>query len=390
MDFLQQVFLGNTLRSWLTALLVFGASLALLRLLERLVLHRMGRYARRTVTYVDDLVAAVLGKTKGFFYLAVALWAGVQFVGLPARLEGVVEVAAILALLVQAGIWSAEGITYYVTRYRQDVIEEDAGAATTMAAVGFVGRLVVWSVILLLALDNLGIDVTALIAGLGVGGIAVALAVQNVLGDLFASLAIVLDKPFVIGDFLILGDHMGTVEHVGLKTTRIRSLSGEQLIFSNQDLLSSRIRNYGRMRERRVVFQIGVTYGTSRDDAARIPEMIRQALEKHDQVRVDRCHFKEFGDSALVYETVYYVEDPAYNVYMEIQQAANLELLERFREEGIEFAYPTRTVIVEASHTPGGGSSGVVSMGPPDTDRAGAGPGGAAGPAESAPSAEAE
>ncbi len=172
---------------------------------------------------------------------------------------------------------------------------------------------------LLLALDNLGVDVTALVAGLGVGGIAVALAVQSILGDLFASLSIVLDKPFVIGDFIIVGDLLGTVENVGIKTTRVRSLSGEQLIFSNADLLNSRIRNYGRMYERRVVFTVGVTYDTP-----------RHKLE----------------DFSLDFETVYYVQDPAYNLYMDIQQAINLELYQRFADEGIEFAYPTQTLFL--------------------------------------------
>ncbi|HKK08681.1 MAG TPA: mechanosensitive ion channel family protein, partial [Gemmatimonadota bacterium] len=191
-------------------------------------------------------------------------------------------------------------------------------------------------------------QIKTLLAGLGVGGIAVALAVQTILGDLFASLSIVLDKPFVIGDFLAVGEHTGTVEQIGIKTTRIRSLSGEQLVFSNADLLSSRIRNYGRMRERRAVFTVGVTYGTPPGTARRIPDLIREALAEHDEVRVDRCHFKAFGDSALIYETVYYVSDPAYNLYMDIQQEVNLELMRLFAEEGIEFAYPTRTVHLRA------------------------------------------
>ena len=193
-------------------------------------------------------------------------------------------------------------------------------------------------------LDNLGYNVTALIAGLGVGGVAVALAVQNILGDLFASLSILFDKPFVVGDFLIVDEHMGSVEHVGLKTTRVRSLSGEQLIFSNSDLLKSRLRNYGRMYERRVAFQTGVTYETPREKLKLIPGIMRAAIEAQQKTRFDRSHFAAYGDFSLNFETVYYVLGPDYNLYMDIQQAINLQIHEQFEAAGIEFAYPTQVL----------------------------------------------
>jgi small-conductance mechanosensitive channel len=215
-----------------------------------------------------------------------------------------------------------------------------------MVALGFIVKLTLWSLILLVALDNLGFNIRTLIAGLGVGGVAVALAVQNVLGDLFASLSIVLDKPFVIGDFLIVDDHLGTVERVGLKTTRLRSLGGEQLIFSNSDLLKSRLHNYGRMFERRVVFSVGVTYQTPRAKLELIPTIIREAIQAQDKTRLDRSHFKAFGDFSINFESVYYVLGPDYNLYMDIQQAINLQIHKRFEEEGIEFAFPTQTLFV--------------------------------------------
>jgi small-conductance mechanosensitive channel len=202
-------------------------------------------------------------------------------------------------------------------------------------------------VVVLFALDNVGIKVTALVAGLGVGGIAIALAVQNILGDLFASLSIVLDKPFVVGDFVILGEFMGNVEHVGLKTTRVRSLSGEQIVFSNNDLLSSRLRNFGRLRERRALFTLGVTYQTPREKLQKIPGMIKQAIESIEKTRFDRSHFKSYGAFSLDFETVYYVLGADYALYMDIQQKINLQIHEMFENEGIEFAYPTQTVFVE-------------------------------------------
>jgi small-conductance mechanosensitive channel len=196
----------------------------------------------------------------------------------------------------------------------------------------------------LLILNNLGFDVTALVAGLGIGGIAIALAAQKILSDLFASLAIVVDQPFVVGDFVIVGSQMGTIERIGIKTTRIRSLSGEELICSNADLLGSRINNYKRMTERRVVFTIGVTYQTPADKVEKLPGMLRTAVESQDQVRFDRAHLARYGDFALVYEIVYWVLTPDYNLYMDIQQRINFSIYRQLQDEGIEFAYPTQTI----------------------------------------------
>jgi small-conductance mechanosensitive channel len=239
-----------------------------------------------------------------------------------------------------------------VARARKRRMSSSPAAATSLAAVGIVARLVAWSMVLLVMLDNLGIDVTALVASLGVGGVAVALAVQNILGDLFASFSIIFDKPFVVGDFLMIDTHLGSVEHVGLKTTRLRSLTGEQLVFSNSDLLRSRIRNFGRMMERRVSFEIGVTYQTPREQLRRIPGMLRHAIESQPNTRFDRAHFKSYGDFSLVFEIVYYVATADYNTYMDIQQEINLSVHEQFEKDGIEFAYPTRTVFVHNQPVP--------------------------------------
>jgi small-conductance mechanosensitive channel len=238
-------------------------------------------------------------------------------------------------------------IKFLIDRYRRKKIESNAAAVTTLSSIGFVLKTLLWFILLLVVLDNYGVNVTALVAGLGISGIAVALAVQNVLGDLFASFSIVFDKPFVIGDFIIVGDFMGTVEYVGLKTTRVRSLSGEQLIFSNTDLLKSLIRNFKRMFERRVVFTIGVLYQTSYEKLIEIPEMIQSIIESHSQARFDRAHFKEYGAYSLNFEIVYWIQDPDYNVYMDIQQAINLSIFRQFKEKGIQFAYPTQTLLIE-------------------------------------------
>ena len=230
-----------------------------------------------------------------------------------------------ISLILQIAIWGNGLITFWFRNYAERKADSDLSSRTTIAAFSFVARTMLWIMLALVALNRLGYDVTALITGLGVGGIAIALAVQNVLGDLFAALAIVIDKPFVVGDAISVDTMTGTVEHVGLKTTRLRSVNGEQLIFSNADLLKSRIRNFKRMQERRVVFLIGVTYDTPPDTVARIPTMMREAIEAQQQVRFDRSHFMSYGDSALNFETVYFVMTADYLAYANINQAVNLD-----------------------------------------------------------------
>jgi small-conductance mechanosensitive channel len=344
MSLLDSEILNNTLRAWIVALALGAASVVVLRVLTGTLVRRVAAVAERTATYWDDVLANVLRSTKGWFLAVVALLILVTVLELPADWEVAIRRVAAVALVVQGGFWAAAGLTGWLAGYRRTEIADDPAAATTVGAIGFVGKLVLWSVVLLLALDNLGMDVTALVAGLGVGGVAVALAAQNILGDLFASMSIVLDKPFVLGDFIIVDEYQGSVEHVGLKTTRVRSLTGEQLVFSNADLLRSRLRNFGRMKERRITFAVGVIYQTPRDKLALVPTILREAVEAQNQTRFDRAHFKSFGASSLDFEVVYYVKVPDYNTYMDLQQAINLRVVERFAAEGIEFAYPTRTV----------------------------------------------
>lgn len=345
-------FLQNDLVDWLIAAAVAVGSMLLLALLRRVIGWRLAKMARRSKSQLDDDLVNVLSHTRGPFLFLLSLYLGLHFVDLPTNLESIVNSVIIIALFLQAGFWAGALLKLALDRYGEKQLAENPASVTTLNAIGFLGRLLLWSVVLLLTLDNLGIDVTALLTGLGIGGIAVALAVQNILGDLLAALAIVLDKPFAVGDFVIVDDHLGSVEKVGLKTTRLRSLSGEQLVFSNADLLGSRLRNFGRMYERRVVFPLGVTYQTERSKLELIPQILCEAVESQgESVRFDRSHFKAYGDFSLNFETVYYVLAADYNLYMDIQQAINLTIHRRFEEEGIEFAYPTQTLFVEKSVT---------------------------------------
>lgn len=346
MDILSIELADNTVQSWLIALAVAVAAFVALVIVKRFINSRLSVLVKRTESKWDDAFAELVAHTNSLFLFIIALFIGSLFLDLHGIQREIVFSVAAVAVIVQGGLWLNGLIQFVLNSEASRRRQMDPASVTTVNAMGFVGRLVLWAVVLLLILQNLGVDITALVAGLGIGGVAVALAVQNILGDLFASLSIVLDQPFSVGDFLIIGDLLGSVEHVGLKTTRLRSLSGEQLIFSNADLLGSRIRNYGRMFERRVVFNLSVTYQTPREKLIRIPTIIRLIIEEQEKVRFDRSHFQAYGDFSLKFETVYYVLGSDYNLYMDIQQAIYLQIHEAFEQEGIEFAYPTQTILV--------------------------------------------
>ncbi|MDQ1816952.1 mechanosensitive ion channel family protein [Massilia scottii] len=337
-------FWGIGLMAWGIALAVAALAATLLGALKALLVRRLGAIAVRTATYLDDVAVAVLAATHPVFLILAGLYLGSLTLALPPRAITIVSHAAVVVLLLQIARWGDTGVREWLEHYRQRRSGDDVAATTSTAALGFIARTALWLVIALMILDNLGVNITTLIASLGIGGIAVALALQNILGDLFSSLSIVLDKPFVIGDFIIVDGSAGTVEYVGLKTTRLRSLGGEQIIFSNSDLLKARIHNYKRMQTRRIAFSIGVTYQSTEQQVQAIPKIVEDAVGAQAEARFDRAHFKEFGDSALIYEIVYYVLSADYDAYMDIQQGINLALFRRFAQEGIEFAYPTQTL----------------------------------------------
>jgi small-conductance mechanosensitive channel len=336
---------GNSLFHWLiVAGVVLGIFLAL-RLLKAVLAHRADALVQKQKADWPLAVESLLRRTKSWFLLIVALFCGGYFfLSLPKDMMEILLSVAVIALLIQAALWIDGVLIFALSRYAEKNKDVDAASVTTLSALGFVGRLTIWTAAVLLAISNLGINVTTIIAGFGVGGIAVALAAQNILGDLFASASIVLDKPFVLGDYIVVDDKMGTIEYIGLKTTRLRSLTGEQLVFSNTDLLKSRIHNYKRMNERRVLFTIGASYDTPYEKVAALPSVLREIVESQQPTRFDRAHFARYGDSALIFEVVYYVLAADYTTFMNVQQAVNLAIFRRFAEEKIEFAFPTQTI----------------------------------------------
>lgn len=345
-DYLQNEIFMNSVQSWFTSFVIASAVILLAFVARHILLRRVQSMLddrQQALRIVHDLVK----QTRWLFVLIVAVSLGSGVLEMQTKIRTVINTITVIALLIQMGLWASAAFRVSIERYRERQRTENPASVTTINILNFVTRLLLWVIVLLLVLDNLGVNITALVAGLGVGGVAVALAVQTILSDLLSSLSIALDKPFVVGDFLMVGDMLGSVEYVGLKTTRLRSLSGEQLVFSNTDLLGSRIRNFGRMYERRVAFNLGVTYQTEREKLRRIPGIIREAIESQQHTRFDRSHFKEYGAYSLNFESVYYISSPDYNQYMDIQQAINLAIHEAFEREGIEFAYPTQTLIMQ-------------------------------------------
>ena len=343
---LEQVIWGQSVLRWLAAASILALVPFVTTVLRRRIVRKWGDIAARTSTRADDTAVRIIAATRTWFLVALGIMAASLVLELNDRVEGSLRMGALIAALIQAGIWAGIAIEMAIHLYFDS--QEEGPARTGAGVLRFMARAILWSLVALMILANLGVDVTALVAGLGIGGVAVALALQNILSDLFASISILLDKPFVRGDFIIVGDELGTVEKIGIKTTRVRSLGGEQLVFANNDLLQSRVRNYKRMEERRVVFRIGVVYETPADKLEAIPGALREIVEGMELTRFDRAHFAAYGDFALQFEVVYHVLSSDFAVYMDIQQAINLAIFRRFEREGIAFAYPTQTL-----HAPG-------------------------------------
>jgi len=349
-DLLAHRWLGTPLAAWLTAAAVLVLGWGALLLARRLAVRRLERFAAHTATVVDDLLLGALQRTSKFFLFMVALAAAVKMLpALRGDARDVVGLVARIAFLFQAASWGNGAISFWLHRSTAERASHDRSSITTLNVLGLVGRIVMWVIIALLALDAFGVDVTALVTGLGIAGVAVALAVQNILGDVLASLSIALDKPFAIGDVIVVDTFQGTVEHIGIKTTRLRSISGEQIVIANAELLKARIRNFQRLTERRAAFTLTFPLDTPAEVMERIPQLVEEAVTANEPVRFDRSHFSSITDQTLAVETVYFVLVADYRVFMDIQQRINLSLLRRLAAEGVSLAVPTRSVVVRGN-----------------------------------------
>ena len=326
-----------------TMLVLLGATL----LARRIAGHYYRRAHAAGRTDLFELPFELVSRTNSIFLVAMAAVAGLQFVHLPPRGRELVDSALTVVTFWQIGVWASVSVSWWLERNRQMHHAEDRVAASSLAVIAFIAKAIVWVMVVLMALENLGVNITTLVAGLGVGGVAVALALQNILGDLFASLSITFDQPFFVGDSITVAAFSGNVEHIGIKSTRLQSISGEQIVISNADLLKSRLRNYGRMVERRVLFTIGVTYETPVEQLEQIPVLVREIIQGIADTRFDRCHFACHNAASLDFEVVYHVLTADYTRHMDIQQEIHLKLHREFGHRGIEFAYPTQRLLME-------------------------------------------
>ena len=347
----REVF-GNSVEAYLVSLAIFLGVVLGLRVIKSVVVKRLRELAKRTATDIDDFLIGLLRHIGPAVYFFLALYLATRSLVLPVGLQNILRILFVIVVTIKGVQILQEVATFFMQKWAAREQQEDPTAAAAIGNMVKVVQVVLWVGAVVFVLDNLGINVTAVVAGLGIGGVAVALAAQSVLGDAFSSFAIFVDKPFRVGDFIIVGDLLGTIEHVGFKTTRIRSLHGEQLIFSNSDLTSSRIRNYKQMQTRRIAFQIGVTYQTTTEQVREIPKIVERVVKEHEMAKLDRAHFKSYGDFALIFEIVYYVLSPDYNKYMDVQQYINVRLKEEFEKQGIDFAYPTQQLYLTKVEPP--------------------------------------
>ena len=338
---LDRIIVRNPLSDWLIAVCGALGFVLVVFAVQRAIIRRLSNSERPKATRMDRALINAVESTKLWLIVFVAVYFASQYLDLGKKVEARLDHVITVAVLLQVGLWIGALLDFWVASSRMRAEQGNLAAATSLAALNFIGKLLLWLVMLLFILDNLGINVTALVASLGIGGIAVALAVQNILGDLFASLSIVIDKPFVIGDAIVVDSYSGTVEHVGLKTTRVRADTGEQLIFSNSDLLKARLRNYKRMHERRVLLTLDVEFSTPPEVIEAIPALLREIIAAQPKTRVERVHLKALVGGAYQFELVYWMIDPAFALYMDTRQRVLIGIVRRFEADGIRFSFPS-------------------------------------------------
>ncbi len=344
-DILSRVYYNNTVQDYLIAFGIIVGGIAVLAMFKRIILSKLKKWADRTETKFDNYAVNAIEKFGLPALNFVILYIGINYLTLSEKAKQIIQVAVAVIvtyfILRLISTTALHGLQSYVRR--QDQGEEKV---KQLGGIMLILNVIIWIVGIIFLFDNLGYNVGAVIAGLGIGGIAIALAAQNILGDLFNYFVIFFDRPFEIGDFIVLDDKKGTVEHIGIKTTRLKSLTGEQLILSNSDLTKSRVHNFKRMEQRRIEFNIGITYQTPLEQIKEVPTIIKNIIASIEGITLDRTHFMAYGDFSLIFQTVYVVENPDYNVYMDIHQTINLKLFEEFEKRKIEFAYPTQSIFL--------------------------------------------
>jgi small-conductance mechanosensitive channel len=353
MEILEQLkdvtFWNNTGYDYFLALVVFIGLVFILKIFQVIILARLHKLALKTQTDIDDMLIEVFKKIKPPFYFFVAIYFSIKLLNVSDLFNKVLLVLFLIAIVFEIVHAIERVLDFIIRRYlekTQEEGEDNQHSESMINLLKIIVKIILWVMGLLLILSNLGINITSLVAGMGIGGIAIALALQNVLSDLFSAFSIYIDKPFKVGDHIKIGTDRGVVEKIGMKSTRVRTLQGEQLIVSNKELTSVRIQNFRRMEKRRVAVKLGVTYDTPHKKLEAIPGFIEEIVNKVDLVEFDRCFFTEYADSSLIFEVVAFVSSKEIKDYLESMQEINLAIYKKFEQEKIEFAYPTQTIYV--------------------------------------------
>ena len=341
-NFLSLDFLGNKLGDYAIAIVILLCCIVLIKILRRSAFKSLRKWTTRTENIYDDAIVSILERDLIPIAYVASVYLAISNLALHSILDRVVDVMVVIISTVLAIRLFTAAIEYLIKIYWITYHRNNANFEQSINALIPAIRVIVWIIGIVFLLDNLGFDISAVVASLGIGGVAIALASQGVLQDLFSYFSILLDRPFELGDFIIVGDYLGTVEYVGIKTTRLRSIDGEQIIIANTDLTGSRIRNFKRMRQRRIVFKFGLVYETTPQQLARVPDIVAEIIDRTPNASCDRAHFSGYGEYSLDFEVVYFINTSDYNIYMDAQHEINLAVKTKFAERGIEFAYPTQ------------------------------------------------
>jgi len=340
--FLQNSFLNNSVLDYIIAILSFIVFLIILKIFQAIILKKLDKFAQKTKTDIDDTLIEIVKSVKPPFYSFLAFYLSLFFLTINPIGQKVINALLIIWLTYQV-IQALQILVDYILK-KKIIKGKDGEAKKGIKYLSALIKISLWLLGALVVLGNLGVDVTSLIAGLGIGGIAVALALQNILGDLFSSLAIYFDKPFEVGDYIIVGQDKGIVERIGIKTTRIRASDGEEIIIANNELTSARIQNFKSVEQRRSLVKIGVTYNTTQTKLKLIPKTLKDIVESTKLTQFDRANFMEFGDSALIFELSFYVNTQDYRKFLDVQEQVLYKIKYNFEKEKIEMAFPTQTI----------------------------------------------
>lgn len=345
LEYLSKEFWNNTIQEYLLALGFILLGILIIKIIKKSLLQRIKKLTERTDNSLDDFLFEIIERyVLPAIYISIVFW-GIQTLTLSELLAKSLSIAHKVVIT----YFSIKIVANLIIMLLRSYIKKQENGEEKVKQIGGIILLInilIWAIGILFFFDNIGWDVTAIVTGLGIGGIAVALAAQNILGDLFNYFVIFFDRPIEIGDFVVIDDKNGIVEKIGIKTTRIKTLSGEELVVANSDLTSSRIHNYKKMQRRRILFSVGVTYETPLKELKQIPKMLQEIVENQSPITFDRAHFKAFGNSSLDFEVVYFIEVADYNKYMDIQERINFGIFEKFTAAGISIAFPTRTLYV--------------------------------------------